>query len=164
MISSLPLSSVFFSFLTLRLSMAKSKILLGNCHIVLENIWVIFKYLLILISNIIPQWWEQTVISIPLDHEIFASCCMSLDMFQCLLVYSLWKLEFVSCYCVKIVSILIMLNWFIVLFSSAIFFYVSIYSINFWEFDIETPTKNFYLLKKIIVIYSGTYVTLSFIF
>ena len=28
-----------------------------------------------------------------LDHEIFASCFMSLDIVQCLLVYSLWKLE-----------------------------------------------------------------------
>ena len=31
--------------------------------------------------------------SIPLDHEIFAPCFMSLDMFQCFLVYSLWELE-----------------------------------------------------------------------
>ena len=45
----------FFSLLTLlRLSTAKSKISLGNCHITLENRWVIFKHLLILISNIIP--------------------------------------------------------------------------------------------------------------
>ena len=35
--------------------MAKSKISLGKCHIALENMWVIIKYLLILISNIIPQ-------------------------------------------------------------------------------------------------------------
>ena len=35
--------------------MAKSKISLGKCHSALENIWVIAKYLLILISNIIPQ-------------------------------------------------------------------------------------------------------------
>ena len=34
--------------------MAKSKISLGKHHIALENIWAIFKYLLILISNIIP--------------------------------------------------------------------------------------------------------------
>ena len=33
------------------------------------------------------------MISIPLEHEIFASCFMSLDMFQCLLVYSVWELE-----------------------------------------------------------------------
>ena len=49
----------FFSLLTLlRLSMAKSKISFGKCHIRLENMWVIFKYLLILISNIsiISQW------------------------------------------------------------------------------------------------------------
>ena len=35
--------------------MAKSKISLGKCHIALENMRVIFKYLLILISNIMPQ-------------------------------------------------------------------------------------------------------------
>ena len=34
--------------------MAKLKISLGKCHSALENIWVIFKYLLVLISNIIP--------------------------------------------------------------------------------------------------------------
>ena len=46
----------FFSLLTLlRLSMAKSKISFGKCHIALENIWVTFKYLLILISKIISQ-------------------------------------------------------------------------------------------------------------
>ena len=28
-----------------------------------------------------------------LNHEIFAHCFMSLDMFQCLSVYSLWELE-----------------------------------------------------------------------
>ena len=35
----------------------KSKISLGinKCHIALENMWVIFKYLLTLISDIIPQ-------------------------------------------------------------------------------------------------------------
>ena len=36
--------------------MAKSKFSLGKCHTALENMWVIFKYLLTLISNIIPQW------------------------------------------------------------------------------------------------------------
>ena len=35
--------------------MAKSNISLGECHIALENMWVIFRYLLILTSNIIPQ-------------------------------------------------------------------------------------------------------------
>ena len=35
--------------------MAKSKISLGKCHTALENMWVILKYLLALISNIIPQ-------------------------------------------------------------------------------------------------------------
>ena len=35
--------------------MAKSKISLGKCHTALENIWDIFKYLLILISKLIPK-------------------------------------------------------------------------------------------------------------
>ena len=33
------------------------------------------------------------MISKLLDHEIFAPCFMSLDIFQCLLVYSLWEHE-----------------------------------------------------------------------
>ena len=36
---------------------------------------------------------EQKSVLLPLDHEIFAPCFMSLDMFQCLLVDSLWELE-----------------------------------------------------------------------
>ena len=84
----------FFSLVTLRLSMAKSKISLGKCYTALEHM-CIFKYVLILISTIIAEWWENPVcmISVPLDYEIFASCFMSLDMFQYLLVYSLWELE-----------------------------------------------------------------------
>ena len=34
---------------------------LGKGDTALENMCLIFKYLLILISNIIPQWWEQTL-------------------------------------------------------------------------------------------------------
>ena len=57
MLSSLQSPSVFFFglIILLRFSMAKSKISLGKCHITLENMWVILKYLLILISNSIPQ-------------------------------------------------------------------------------------------------------------
>ena len=33
------------------------------------------------------------MISILLDNEIFVPCFMSLDIFQCLLVYSLWEPE-----------------------------------------------------------------------
>ena len=60
-----------------------TKISLGKCHLALENMWVGFKYLLILISKIILPWWEKRlcVILIPLDHEFFAPCFMSLDMF-----------------------------------------------------------------------------------
>ena len=35
--------------------MARSKISVGKHHIAPENMWIIFRYLLILISNIIPQ-------------------------------------------------------------------------------------------------------------
>ena len=35
--------------------MFKSKIYLGKYYIAVENMWVIFKYLLVLISNIISQ-------------------------------------------------------------------------------------------------------------
>ena len=38
-----------------RLSMAKSEISSGKCHSALKNVYIIFKYLLTLISNIIPQ-------------------------------------------------------------------------------------------------------------
>ena len=56
MFFSLQSPSVFFqSFKFLRSSMTKSKMSLGKCHTELENIWVIFKYILILISNLIPQ-------------------------------------------------------------------------------------------------------------
>ena len=46
---------ILCAFAVFNLLEAKSKISLGKCHIELENIWVIFKYLLILISSIIPQ-------------------------------------------------------------------------------------------------------------
>ena len=36
-------------------------------------------------------------------HETFAPCFMSLDIFQCLPVYSLWEPEFVFCCCLKII-------------------------------------------------------------
>ena len=45
----------FFSLTLLRLLMAKLKISLSKCHIVLENATAIFKYLLVFISNTIPQ-------------------------------------------------------------------------------------------------------------
>ena len=49
-------SLCFFSLLNLlRLSMAESKISHGKCHLALENMWLVFKYLLTLISNIIAQ-------------------------------------------------------------------------------------------------------------
>ena len=47
---------VFFFFQFSNFTEAKSKISVGICHITLENMWVIFKYFLILISNTIPHW------------------------------------------------------------------------------------------------------------
>ena len=41
------------------------------------------------------------------------------------------------------------------LFRSTIFFYFSVYSVNFCEFDIETPTKSLTYSKQTLVIYSG---------
>ena len=61
--------------------MAKSKIFVGKCHIALENMRVIFKHLLISISNVIPQIQEILITS---DDEIFTHCFMSLYMSQCL--------------------------------------------------------------------------------
>ena len=63
MLSSLQLLCVFFRrvshlkhvFIEAFNNSNKSKISLGKCHTTLENMWVIIKYLLILISNIIPQ-------------------------------------------------------------------------------------------------------------
>ena len=59
---SLLFSLCFFGLLTLlSLSVAKSKIALGKCHTALENMWVILKYLLLLIFHIVPVIREQTV-------------------------------------------------------------------------------------------------------
>ena len=37
------------------------------------------------------------MISVSLGHEVFVPCFMSLDMFQCSLVYILWELEYSLC-------------------------------------------------------------------
>ena len=59
---SLLFSLCFFGLLTLlSLSVAKSKIALGKCHTALENMWVILKYLLLLIFHIVPVIREQNV-------------------------------------------------------------------------------------------------------
>ena len=126
------ITSVFFSVFQLYwgFQWLSLRSLLVNVTLPLKNMWIIFKYLLILISNIIPQWWENRLcmISIPLNNEVCVSWFISLDMFQCLLIYSLWELEFVSYCCVKIVYILIILNWFMVLFRSTISFSFSVYT------------------------------------
>ena len=45
------------------------------------------------LENISVKTSKLSMISIPLDDEISAPDLMSLDMFQCLLVYSLWELN-----------------------------------------------------------------------
>ena len=55
-----------------------------------QKIYVYIIYIYIYISVI---YMTDCMISIPLYHEIFIPCFMSLDMFQWLLVYSLWELE-----------------------------------------------------------------------
>ena len=45
------------------------------------------------LENISVKTSKLSMISIPLDDEISAPDLMPLDMFQCLLVYSLWELN-----------------------------------------------------------------------
>ena len=45
------------------------------------------------LENISVKTSKLSMISIPLDDEISAPDLMSLDMFQCLRVYSLWELN-----------------------------------------------------------------------
>ena len=89
----------FSSPLTLlRRSVARSKSSLGKSHIARENMWVIFFF-----SNFLWYWFltsfhsavrtDTLMVSIPLGHENFPPCFMSLGLLQCLLVYSLWELE-----------------------------------------------------------------------
>ena len=127
MLSSLQSPSVFFSFLTLlRLSMAKSKFFFGKCHIELENIWVTFKYLLILISKISPQWWENRlydfnafILTMKFLHLVLCSwICSSVSWFT---VYRNLNRICIVVLCENHLS-LIMLSWFIVLIRSTISF------------------------------------------
>ena len=64
----------------------------------------------------------------PLGHEVFAPCFMALDMFQCLLAYSLWelKIESVPCCCVKNLNYIELGHR---AFQVTISFYVSVYSL-----------------------------------
>ena len=108
--------------------MAKSKISLGKCHIALENMWIAFKYLYISNKlhskrtlndfNIFRPWNFCTLFYVP-GYVLESSSLESMGI---------W-IEFVSCCCVKIVEILIMLNCFIVLSRSTISFYFFAYSL-----------------------------------
>ena len=90
------------------------------------------------------------MISTPLDHEIFAPCFMSLDMFQFswFIVY-----ENLNRICnLPLCENCINLNYVELVYSAFqvyISFYFSVHSIDFGEFDIEIPTKNLNLLKKL---------------
>ena len=90
------------------------------------------------------------MISIPLDHEIFALCFMSLDMFQFswFIVYENLNRICILLLCENCIN----LNY-VELVHSAFqvytSFYFSVHPIDFWEFYIETPTKNLNFLKKL---------------
>ena len=50
---------------------------IGKSHTALANMWIIFRYLLILIFNIIPQWYENRLCMVSIPEisrpDIFAS-------------------------------------------------------------------------------------------
>ena len=51
-------ATVTYYFIPVRMAIIKkstNSMFLGKCHIALENTWITFKYLLILVSNIILQ-------------------------------------------------------------------------------------------------------------
>ena len=88
------------------------------------------------------------MISIPLDHEFFTPCFMSLHMSHGHLVYSLWELEQ---NCFPAITLKINFNYVELVHSAFQVYYISfnfsvyVYSIDFSEFDIEILTKNFNL-------------------
>ena len=71
------------------------------------------------------------MISLSLDPEIFTPYFKSLDMFQCLLAYSLWELDRIYILLLCEYCINLMLNWFIAFRSTISFYFSSIYFINF---------------------------------
>ena len=64
-------------------------------HTVIKTVWYWSKYRLNRTMELIPQEWENRLckISIPVDYDTSTLGLMCLDMFQCLLVYSLWEFE-----------------------------------------------------------------------
>ena len=112
-------------------------------------------------SNIIPQWWEQTLYDLKTsDHVIFVPCFMSLDMFLCLQFTVYVNLNRICILLLCENSINLNLCWIGSKCFSGLLYtstFLSIHPIIFWEFDIENPTKILiYLLKKITVIHRGT--------
>ena len=98
--------------------------------------------------------------SIPLDHEIFAPYFMSLDMFQCLLVYSLWELE--CRICILLLSEkCINLNYAELIHSAFQAYYILLLLCVFILIIFECLILKrqlqilIYLPKRIIIIYSG---------
>ena len=84
------------------------------------------------------------MISIPLDHEICAPGLMSLDMLQCLLVYSLWELDRI---CILLLcENSINPNYVELVHNAFQVFYILLLLCTFIllisEFDIETTIKN----------------------
>ena len=67
----------------MRLSVVKSKMSFGKCHTALENTWVILKYLLIVISNTIPQWVQTVYYFNTFTCSVIQSCLTLCDPMNC---------------------------------------------------------------------------------
>ena len=87
------------------------------------------------------------MISIFLDYENFYTLCSWIcsSVFR-FIVYGNLNRICILLLCVNCINLYVELvhGTFQVYY---IFYFLSINSINFWEFDIETPTKNIHLLK-----------------
>ena len=100
------------------------------------------------------------MISIPLDHEIFAPCFMSLDMFQCLLVIAYGNLNKIHTLllcenCINLNYVKLVQNAFQVYYILLLFclFILLIFESLILKVQLKILI---YLLKKLIVMYSGT--------
>ena len=100
------------------------------------------------------------MISIPLDHEIFTHCFMSLDMFQCLLAYSIWNLNRICTLllcgnCVNLNYVELVHSAFQVSYILLIFclFILLIFESLILKAQLKILI---YLLLKITIMYSGT--------
>ena len=144
--------------------MAKSKISPGKCHIALENVWVIFKYLMILISNKFTMIKEQTLYNFNTKFLHLVLCpwiCSSVSQFTVYgnlntihilqLVWKLYNLNYVQfvhgvfqVYYILLlfcISILLIFKSLILKFQLKILIYVcKIYSRTIFNFVLYFPS------------------------